>query len=209
MPLTASEVAAFKATDKRQNKSCGDSLVLVVEPISKGGGKSFMGVTRFPPRSPKNGGKRVEVRIGPYGKGVGKWTLKQARDEWDRIRAWSKEHNRDPRELKKEEKATPVEVSQGPTLAEVCESYCSASKNKTITELLGTPSWLTYQSHQPLLATGVAPASALVQPASGPSTLIAHTDQSHPWSNPPQALPPLQGSQATAAGSASRIQEVH
>ena len=83
-----------------------------------------MGVTRFPPRSPKNGGKRVEVRIGPYGKGVGKWTLKQARDEWDRIRAWSKEHNRDPRELKKEEKATPVEVSQGPTLAEVCESLC-------------------------------------------------------------------------------------
>ena len=39
MPLTASEVAAFKATDKRQNKSCGDSLVLVVEPISNGGGE--------------------------------------------------------------------------------------------------------------------------------------------------------------------------
>ena len=134
MPLTASEVAALKAMDRRYTKSCGDSLVLVVEPIGKGGGKSFMGVTRFPPRSPKNGGKRVEVRIGPYGKGVGKWTLKQARDEWDRIRAWSKEHNRDPRELKKEEKATPVEVSQGPTLAEVCESYCSASKNKTISE---------------------------------------------------------------------------
>ena len=63
MPLTASEVAAFKATDKRQKKSCGDSLVLVVEPISKGGGKSFTGVTRFPPRSPKNGGKRVEESI--------------------------------------------------------------------------------------------------------------------------------------------------
>ena len=134
MSLTASEVAALKATDKRQNKSCGDSLVLVVEPIGKGGGKSFMGVTRFPPRSPKNGGKRVEVRIGPYGKGVGKWTLKQARDEWDRIRAWSKEHNRDPRELKKEEKAVPVQESLGPSLEEVCESYCSASKNKTITE---------------------------------------------------------------------------
>ena len=117
MPLTASEVAALKATDRRYTKSCGENLVLVVEPIGKGGGKSFMGVTRFPPRSPKNGGKRVEVRIGPYGKGVGKWTLKQARDEWDRIRAWSKEHDRDHRELKKEEKATPVEVSQGPTLA--------------------------------------------------------------------------------------------
>jgi len=134
MSLTASEVAAFKATDKRQNKSCGDSLVLVVEPISKGGGKSFMGVTRFPPRSPKNGGKRVEVRIGPYGKGVGKWTLKQTRDEWDRIRAWSKETGRDPRELKREEKAVPVQESAGPTLEEVCESYCSASTNKTISE---------------------------------------------------------------------------
>ena len=69
MSLTASEVAALKATDKRQNKSCGESLVLVVEPISKGGGKSFMGVTRFSPKSSKNGGKRVEVRIGPYGSG--------------------------------------------------------------------------------------------------------------------------------------------
>ena len=67
-----------------------------------------MGVTRFPPRSPKNGDKRVEVRIGPYGKGVGKWALTQARDEWDRIRAWSKEHNRDQRELKKEEKVLMV-----------------------------------------------------------------------------------------------------
>ena len=104
MSLTASEVAALKAKERRYTKSCGDSLVLVVEPISKGGGKSFMGVTRFPPRSPKNGGKRVEVRIGPYGKGVGKWTLKQARDEWDRIRSWSKQNCKDPRELKSQEK---------------------------------------------------------------------------------------------------------
>ena len=134
MPLTASEVASFKATDKRQVKSCGDSLFLVVEAIGKGGGKSFFGITRFPPRSPRKGGMRVEVRIGPYGKGVGKWTLKQARDEWDRIRAWSKEHNRNPRELKREEKAVPVQESAGPTLEEVCESYCAASTNKTIKE---------------------------------------------------------------------------
>ncbi len=90
MPLAASEVAALKQMDKRYTKSCGKNLVLVLEPISKGGGKSFMGVTRLPPRSPNNGGKRVEVRFGPYGKGVGKWTLKQARDDWDRILSWSK-----------------------------------------------------------------------------------------------------------------------
>ena len=83
---------------------------------------------------PGGGGKQVDVRIGPYGRGVGKWSLKDARTEWNRIRSWSLETGRDPRELKKEEKATPLEVSQGPTLTEVCESYCSASKNKTITE---------------------------------------------------------------------------
>jgi len=69
MPLTASEIAALKATDRRQNKSCWDLLVPVVEPIGKVGCKSFMGVTRSPPRSPKNGGKRVEVRIGFYASG--------------------------------------------------------------------------------------------------------------------------------------------
>ena len=122
MFLTASEVAAHKATDKRQIKSCGGSLFLMIEPLSKGGGKSFLGVTRFPSGSPNNGGKRVEVLIGPYGEGVGKWTLNEARDEWDRICAWSKENKRDPRELMKEEKLVPAQESLGPTLGEVSES---------------------------------------------------------------------------------------
>ena len=82
MSLSDSAVRALTAGDKRQKKSCGDSLYVVVEPKSKAGGKSFIGITRFPPRSPQNGGKWVEVRIGPYGKGVGKWALKDARDEW-------------------------------------------------------------------------------------------------------------------------------
>ena len=74
MSLSDSQVRALKASEKRQKKSCGSSsgLYVVVEPISKGGGKSFIGITRFPPRSPKNGGKWIEVRIGPYGKGPGK-----------------------------------------------------------------------------------------------------------------------------------------
>lgn len=40
MPLADSQIRALKATDKRQKPSCGDSLFLLVEPISKGGGKS-------------------------------------------------------------------------------------------------------------------------------------------------------------------------
>ena len=47
MSLTDSEIRAFPVTDKRQKKSCGDSLFLIVEPISKGGGKSFVGMVRY------------------------------------------------------------------------------------------------------------------------------------------------------------------
>jgi hypothetical protein len=46
MPLADSQIRALKATDKRQKPSRGDSLFLLVEPISKGGGKSLVGRMR-------------------------------------------------------------------------------------------------------------------------------------------------------------------
>ena len=49
MPLSDSEIRSFQATDKREKASCGDSLYLVVEHVQKGGGKSFIAKTRFPP----------------------------------------------------------------------------------------------------------------------------------------------------------------
>ena len=68
MPLSDSELKGLKAGAKRKVVSAGDSLFVVVESVGKGGGKSFLGITRFPPGG---GGKRVEVRIGPYGRGCG------------------------------------------------------------------------------------------------------------------------------------------
>ena len=127
MSLSDSQVRALKATDKRQKKSCGDSLFLVVEPIAKGGGKSFVGRMRFPPG---RGNPVVDVRIGVYGKGVGKWSLREAKEEWDRIRAWSREKNKDPRELKMEEQQDQVQQSPGPTFAEACASYLRNAKTK-------------------------------------------------------------------------------
>ena len=35
-------------------------------------------------------GKQIDVRIGVYGKGMGKVSLRQAKDEWERLRSWSK-----------------------------------------------------------------------------------------------------------------------
>ena len=122
MPLTDSQIRALKATDKRQKASCGDSLCLLVEPINKGGGKSFVGRMRFPPGRDN---PVVDVRIGVYGKGPGKWSLKEAKDEWSAIKIWSKTHNRDPRDRKREQKKALVQRTTSPTLEQACESYLS------------------------------------------------------------------------------------
>ena len=120
MPLSDSQVKAEQAGPRRRNVSVGDSLFLVIESASRGGGKSFEGRMRFPSGRQ---GKQVPVRIGVYGKGVGKWSLKEARDEWDRIRSWSKQNGRDPRELKRQERQALIQQSSGPTLQQACESY--------------------------------------------------------------------------------------
>ena len=115
MPLSDSEVRSAAATSKRQYIACGNALYLVVEPISKGGGKSFMGRTRFPPG---RSGKQGDYRIGPYGKGSGRFSLKQAGDEWERVRTWSRENNRPPTDLKKDRKHEQERQRKSPTFRE-------------------------------------------------------------------------------------------
>ena len=117
MPFSDSDLRALKAGPKRMVVGAGNSLFVVVESVGKGGGKSFLGITRFPPGG---GGKRVEVRIGPYGRGAGKWTLKAAREEWENIRTWSRDTGRDPREMKKG-------ADQGPskTLQDAIDGFLS------------------------------------------------------------------------------------
>lgn len=130
--LSDSQLKALKPLAKRQNISAGHALFVVIEPIAKGGGKSFVGRTRFPPG---RAGKQVEVRIGVYGRGPGQWSLKEARDEWQRIRVWSLEQGRDPRDLKREQKAALVPKLEGPTLIEVAEAYLAHSTNRESTKV--------------------------------------------------------------------------
>jgi integrase len=131
MHLSDSQVRALKAGPRRQSKSVGDSLILVIEPAARGGGKSFEGRMRFPPGRQ---GKQVSVRIGPYGKGFGKWTLKEAREEWDRIRAWSRQMGMDPRELKREEEKMNIQQNAGPTLEQAAEAFFARSDTKERTK---------------------------------------------------------------------------
>ena len=86
MPLSDSELRSLEAGPRHKTVSVGNSLYISVYPKQKGGGKSFYGELRHPPGG---GGKKVRVCIGPYGRGDGKWSLKDARTEWNRIRSWS------------------------------------------------------------------------------------------------------------------------
>ena len=127
MPLSDSEVRSLEAGDKRKVVSAGDSLYIVVYPARRGGGKYFVGRMRHPPGA---GAKQVEVQIGPYGKGAGKWSLKKARDQWDRIRAWSKDTGNDPRELKKSHKREAEKKVQGPNFQQLVDAYLAWGETK-------------------------------------------------------------------------------
>lgn len=131
MSLSDSQVRALAAGETRQSKSVGNALILVIEPLNKGGGKSFEGRMRFPSGRQ---GKQVPVRIGPYGKGVGHWSLKEARDEWERIRCWSKQSGLDPRELKRQEQQPAVQQHIGPTLEQAAEAFLERSTAREVTK---------------------------------------------------------------------------
>ena len=129
--LTDAGIRALLPTSKRQVLSCGNSLFLVIEPVAKGGGKSFIGRLRFPPG---RSGLQIEIRIGTYKRSstAGRWTLKAARDEWERIRAWSKEHRKDPRELLRAEKApqtTQTIRRDLPTVLKAVDAFYARSKH--------------------------------------------------------------------------------
>ncbi len=100
MLLFDSEVRSLEVEDMRKVVSAGDSLYIIVYPVGRGGGMYFVGRMRHPPGV---GAKQVEVQIGPYGKGAGKWSLKKARDEWDRIRACDGETLEDIEEYDEDE----------------------------------------------------------------------------------------------------------
>ena len=119
-PVTDLQIRQAKASEKRQRLACGGSLYVMVEPISKASNsKSFIGNIRFPSGRK---GKQIEVRIGAYGKGVNQYSLKEARDEWDRLRQLSKEQNKDPRDIQRQEKiGNPSRKSY--TLGEVVDKW--------------------------------------------------------------------------------------
>ena len=120
MPLSDSKIRALVPGDKRYRVADAEGLGVVVEPVQKGGGISFVGRFRFPPGRQ---GKQGDYRIGVYGKGVGQWTLKAAREEWDRVRTWSRENNRPPTDLKKDQQEQKQAKPTLHTFKEACDAW--------------------------------------------------------------------------------------
>ena len=71
--LSDSGLKALVPRDKKYRVSVGDAPYIIVYP---NGGKYFVWRYRFPP---DRSGQFRDYQIGPYVKGVGKWSLKQAR----------------------------------------------------------------------------------------------------------------------------------
>ena len=91
-PLTDSEVRALVPGSKRVVNTLGNSLFLTVESVAKGSSKRFVGRYRQPPGRQ---GKHKEYAIGVYGKKAGQLSLKAAREEWVKVRAWGLETGQD------------------------------------------------------------------------------------------------------------------
>jgi hypothetical protein len=83
---------------------------------------------------PGRQGKQVPGWIGPYGQGPGKWSLKEAREEWDRIRAWTNQTGKDPRDLKRQEQQEALPQHSGPTLQTAAESFLTHSSTRERTK---------------------------------------------------------------------------
>ena len=122
MPLTDSQVRGLKP-DRKTNLSDGLGLCLVVQPNKSGDGhlRYFVGRTRHQ-------GKQVEVRIGPYGKAEGAYSLKEARQRWAELRLWAKEHGQDPRQWKRQAKRE--QQQEAPTIEAMAEKWLKTVSNE-------------------------------------------------------------------------------
>jgi hypothetical protein len=99
MPFTDSDLRALQPQSKKYRESAGDALFVEVYP---NGGRYFVWRHRFPPGKE---GKQRDYQIGPYGKGPGQWTLKEAREERARLDVLRRQ-GEDPRALKEEQRQT-------------------------------------------------------------------------------------------------------
>ena len=91
MPLKQKDINQKESTNKMQSFGCTNGLILTIEPTQKGGKKYFYGRMRF-------ASKQIQLRLGKAGREKGEYSLETAMNEWLKVKIWSKENHRDPRQ---------------------------------------------------------------------------------------------------------------
>ena len=122
MPFTDSDLRALQPQSKKYRVSAGESLFIEVYP---NGGRYFVWRHRFPPGKE---GKLRDYQIGPYGKGPGQWTLKQAREERARLDVLRRQ-GEDPRALKAEQRQT-IQRTGAVTFQKAADEWLASTSSK-------------------------------------------------------------------------------
>ena len=95
-------------------------LVSEMSRISRKIRKSFVGRCNFPSGRK---GKQIEVRLGSYGIGRGRISIKEAKDKFRKVRDESDASGLDPREIIKKEKNKQVVNEYNPTMKQAVEGW--------------------------------------------------------------------------------------
>ncbi|MCP9851014.1 site-specific integrase [Cyanobium sp. Morenito 9A2] len=122
MPFTDSDLRSLQPQAKRFRASAGEALFVEVYPS---GGRYFVWRHRFPPGKE---GKLRDYQIGPYGKGPGQWTLREARQERDRLDVLRRQ-GEDPRELKAERRQS-IQRTGVVTFQKAAEEWIAGNTRK-------------------------------------------------------------------------------
>ena len=93
-------LSSIQGSERRQKISLGDNLYFICEKQTNPNtepSKGWIVKSRW-------NGKQFELRIGKFGKGEGRLTIKEAREEWQRIKYECQSRGISPQESKKEER---------------------------------------------------------------------------------------------------------
>ena len=98
MITTQKQVQALLQLDRRTRRACGNNLYVVRDPRSRKGGLYYVGQLQRPVIGRSKPVAR-ECWIGPHGSQPGQLSLAAAHKQWNEIKEWSLDHDRDPGEF--------------------------------------------------------------------------------------------------------------
>tara|TARA_Y100001968_G_scaffold194974_1_gene178879 strand:- start:43 stop:1374 length:1332 start_codon:yes stop_codon:yes gene_type:complete len=128
--LNWKEIESLKASDRKQSKSIGEGVFLIIKPLSKknpdkGGGKYFIGRYRVPNnKTPK------DYQIGVFGKGKNQFLPAEALQEWRDICKWAVDNNQSPKDYKLEQRKQLTSNLYKPTLSKAIERFLQIRRDK-------------------------------------------------------------------------------